>query len=380
MDDSESVNCNAARRDREDDPRPNGVLPGVGEADACRGISLHTSGKSVEEAKESEKPVGYVLKVKPCRCRSWFCSKRGCLKASGRALLNRLIPVLETFDGMMMLTLTVDPKLFESPRSAFDYLKARRCVAELIRALSKSGHLRSRRFFYVVEWQTETLMPHFHVLVESSFIPFDDLKRLWNRFRPKSAGPPIGNAPGFGHVRISKRSFANPSHASRYACKYLTKPPKEGYPAWVLNYVGQIKRFSTSRGLLKEADAVARERPRSPEHVDGCPCTDCKKKKRPKSTVSDRVRTCGNVTMLVRIPELVGKDGEIYLGRPLFEARAPMPYADVAWLLSDDEDFQSSYIVTREQWDELIKVLDAYPRHTDVSASTPSLKEWKNAA
>ncbi len=42
----------------------------------------------------------------------------------------RLIPVLQGFKALMMLTLTIDPKLFASPSEAYRYVRRRRCVAD----------------------------------------------------------------------------------------------------------------------------------------------------------------------------------------------------------------------------------------------------------
>ena len=115
-------------------------------------------------------------------CKSRFCPQ--CCKSLGIKLREVITPVLKTFKGMLMLTLTVDPKLFDNPEQAYRYVREKRCVAELVRALHKAGHLYSRRFFYVVEWQKTTEMAHFHLLVESDFIPFSLLCSLWGRFRP----------------------------------------------------------------------------------------------------------------------------------------------------------------------------------------------------
>lgn len=345
-----SCNCSDARREGEDDR-------GGEAAASCRCVSSHTAATLWSKKKEEEEyPLGYVYKVKPCRCRSWFCDNEDCLKVTARQLLNRLLPVLETFDGMMMLTLTVDPKLFASPLAAYEYLKEHRCVAELVRSLWKAGHLRSRRFFYVVEWQRETEMPHFHLLVDADFIPFGSLAEAWNRFRPDSAGPVVGNAPGFGHVRISKKGFANSSHAARYACKYLTKPPRDGYPSWVMEYRGQIKRFSTSRGLLSAGEPKRPVQQNRVDHPRDCLCKDCCERRSRRSSVAERVRRCCEKTILVRLLETVSDMGEVVLGRPAFVARADMRFAEVVQLL-EEHGRSPTGAITLQNWDDLLRIL-----------------------
>ena len=138
-----SCNCSDAHQGREVDPNSGVDVAGDGEADARRRFISHTCGKSVPEAEHQiGEIVGYSFKAKPCRCRTWYCKNEWCLKASGRVLMHRLIPVLETFKGMLMVTLTVDPKLFASPLEAFEFLKRRRCVAKLLDKLYHKGHLR----------------------------------------------------------------------------------------------------------------------------------------------------------------------------------------------------------------------------------------------
>lgn len=323
----------------------------------CRCLSLHTAASLWTQQKETApEVVGYRYKAKPCRCRSWFCDKPSCLKTSARRLLSRLLPVLETFSGMLMLTLTVDPSRFESPLEAFEFLKKKRCVAELVKSLCKSGHLHSHRFFYVLEWQ-QNGMPHFHALVESNFIPFDVLAARWNR-----------RVRGFGHVRISKSRFHSPLHAARYACKYLTKPPKDGYPQWVMEYRGQIKRFSTSRGLLPNRQKPRTARDRSPDHPRDCSCERCKERRSRRSTVANRVASCGQSTMLVREPLYVETDGELRVGRPAFVARAALPYSEARELADADDDSGAGFEVTLSGWEDFLRISERINRNEQAVA------------
>src|SRR5688572_8184738 len=101
-------------------------------------------------------------------CRSWFCPH--CCTGKGLKLRERLIPILETFTGLMMWTFTVDPTLFASPGDAFDYVRAKRCISNVMRQLRRRGFLHSARYFVVIEWQGNG-MPHWHLLADASFIP-----------------------------------------------------------------------------------------------------------------------------------------------------------------------------------------------------------------
>jgi hypothetical protein len=195
--------------------------------------------------------------VAACGCRSWFC--RHCCCGRGLSLRERLEPILATFSGLQMWTLTVDPELFSSPAAALEHVTEKRCVANLVRRLHERGWLHSRRYFCVVEWQKETQMAHFHLLLDASFVEFDVVCELWNRYRPESAGPVRGLRPGFGSVRFSAPRFADHRHACRYACKYLIKFPEHGYPGWVMDYRGQVHRYLVSHGFWSEgADGPVR--------------------------------------------------------------------------------------------------------------------------
>src|SRR5262249_45270543 len=140
---------------------------------------LESSGSTVEEGE------GLAHECRAVGCKSRFCLH--CCGHQGRLLKGRLVPALKTFHGgLMMLTLTVDPELFDSPEAAYWYCRDKRSVAELVRALYKAGHLKSKRFFCVVEFHANG-WPHFHVLVESSRIPHKVLAQFWGRNRPASA-------------------------------------------------------------------------------------------------------------------------------------------------------------------------------------------------
>lgn len=166
----------------------------------------------------------------------------------------------------MMLTLTIDPELFPDlgdgvcgSERAFRYVREKRCVARLVKALHQRGHLRSHEFFAVIEWHQDG-RPHYHVLVEAEYIPHDVLTDLWGRFRPPTAPPRAADRPGFGWVKFTHRKLESMEHAANYASKYLVKHPEHvhyvnekgeavHYPRWVMQFRGEIRRFYTSRGF-----------------------------------------------------------------------------------------------------------------------------------
>jgi hypothetical protein len=158
----------------------------------------------------------------------------------------------------MMLTVTVDPLLFpDGPKSAWEHVRARCAVARLVGRLHRSGWLNDRRYFFAMETQ-DNGWPHWHILVDSNFVPFDVLARLWaevnwspKRFGPMPAidtGKGNGKRPVFGSVRFTARGK---NSVVNYVVKYLTKPPFGGVPDWILVSRVPVRRFSCSRDFWR---------------------------------------------------------------------------------------------------------------------------------
>lgn len=193
---------------------------------------------------------GYVI-AKGCKCR--YC--QDCCTPSGIKLRERLRDQIKDWKACLMVTLTVDPKLFENGAEAYHRVRERRALSRLVRSLVKSGHLVSDRYFWVIEFQ-QNGSPHWHLLLETTFCPIERIQGLWDLNRPETCGPVEPNRPGFGFCWISKSNFDSMDHAANYATKYCTKPPEHGYPDWVLDFVGRIPKYSTSRGFWGEEEPL----------------------------------------------------------------------------------------------------------------------------
>jgi hypothetical protein len=252
---------------------------------------------------EAVNEYGDHFEIAKKRCKCWFCPD--CCKVMGYDLRKRLFPILETFSGLLLVTFTVDPCLFPSPKSAYLYIRERRCIARTIQDLSRWGYLFSRRYFYVVEWQRNTEQAHFHVLVDARFIPWHELLRSWSKHRPEGAGPVIGDRPAFGTALISIPCFkGGPAHAARYVTKYLTKVPEYGFPEWVLELGKEtrIRRYSASRGFWGSV---------SERRIEGSKERQCEAR-----TYAERVQTCGASVNVFEVNESVNREtGEILVTR-----------------------------------------------------------------
>ena len=223
--------------------------------------------------------------VRPCRCDCWFCAD--CCPIKGNKLKHRLVPVLKTFQGVVMVTLTIDPALFPSPRAAHDYLTRQRCVSRSVGELHRRGHTHTKRFFSVMEWQDQTGQVHFHVLLDAVHVPYQDLFDVWSRHRPPAAGPSQPGRPPLGWIWIKAPYFAGGAEqAAHCAASYLIKLPLMGFPQWVME-MGldrRIRRFSTSRGFWNRP-ARPRAQPRTRRTNTG-------------RTYADRISECGSTANL----------------------------------------------------------------------------------
>ncbi|WP_085755019.1 hypothetical protein [Sedimentisphaera salicampi] len=181
-----------------------------------------------------------------------------------------------------METLTVDPELFSNPKDAYLYVMENRCVSVTTQDLYRWGYLATRRYFYVIEWQKDTQMPHFHVLYDSKYISWNAILYSWGKHRPKDAGEVKENRPRFGTVLHSAPNFKDPAYAGRYATKYLIKTPKEGFPEWVLDMGKErrIRRYSASRGFWGETSSKSNN-----DNKD--------KRKNQQKSYRERINGCG---------------------------------------------------------------------------------------
>ena len=217
----------------------------------------------------------------PHRCKCQFCPD--CRTSAMIKWREALRPALEGWKAAYMITLTVDPKLFPGgPEAAYDEIRTRRWIAETIRKLKRKGFLLSERWFYAMEFHANG-WPHWHVAVESEFVPFDLLKETW----------------GYGGVRFSKqKSFQNPGHAINYLTKYVSTP-EHGTPDWVLSSNTRIRLISTSRGLLPS------KRKRSTEGTST--------KVRISKPIGQRIAKCKNHTKIVEKVPVQGGFGYRYI-------------------------------------------------------------------
>lgn len=148
-------------------------------------------------------------------CKQWSC--RFCAEQK----IKRLSIKTEAAKPNRLLTLTVDPSLWENPRAAFD--GTRRKVPECMR------HLRTR--FTSVEYLRVTELtrrgwPHYHLMVRSPYIPHAVVKSLWTKLT--------------GALIVDLRQIDKKLNCYNYLVKYLSKMHKIG---WTERHVSYSRNF-----------------------------------------------------------------------------------------------------------------------------------------
>jgi len=160
--------------------------------------------------------LAYV--VTPLRCKRWTCVE--CARLNKRQLLARLKDTRPT----AFLTLTCDPKRFESSAEAFALMSLR--LNTLVKRIRR--RIDPAPFAYFVVWErTRSGWPHAHLLIAGPYLPQRWLSRNWQEL----TGAPI----------IDIRQVRSPHDAVLYLAKYLTKD---------LSVPPGCKRFRSSRGFL----------------------------------------------------------------------------------------------------------------------------------
>ena len=218
-------------------------------------------------------PPGTDLLAISCRCKSQFCQQ--CSLGRMVAIREKLRPIIQKWQSVQLVTLTVDPKAFKSPLEAWKYVGKKRAISVLMRALRRSGSLCGREWVCALEFH-KSGWPHWHVLTHSRFIPHRVILAGWK----------------LGHVSISRsRGFESMDHATHYVTKYVSKFGE--VPAWVLDYRGNLRRFSSSRGLFP-----FRWDRTEPENQG---------RGRKRRTARERVQACGEgANLFLRLPVLGG--------------------------------------------------------------------------
>lgn len=161
----------------------------------------------------------------PLPCKKWSC--RYCAQIKVNDLARRT----EKAKPNRLLTLTVDTKLWDDPRAAFD--GTRRQVSELARKVRKDYS----EFEYLrVTELTRGGWPHYHLLVRSPYLPQPKIKSIWKGLT--------------GATIVDLRKVQNKLDTFFYLVKYLSKLHTID---WTERHVSYTKSFFPPKGKKQES-------------------------------------------------------------------------------------------------------------------------------
>lgn len=215
-----------------------------------------------EREKEGSEWVSGRVQLKKCGCGSVWCGE-GCGSSKGLAVRDRLVTELHGMKCPYQIVVTVNRDLFPAgPESAYQWVQQVHALSEFIKRLRRGGWLRDGRYFAVLEFQMKKDRegwPHWHVVVDSTFIPFFEIADAWAAagwggskgkarwgVRPETR---IGEGvkPTFGGVRFTLKGSVR--GIVRYLTGYLVKQPAEGLPEWVMDTTLQLRRWRSSQNF-----------------------------------------------------------------------------------------------------------------------------------
>lgn len=290
-----------------------------------------------------EKFIGRVLKLRPCLCRKWFCPD--CAPRLGKSLRSKLRERLKRFKRVFGITLTIDGSLFSSPEEAWRYVMAKRLICLLVKKLHARGYLNSKHYFWVVEWQQDTEQAHWHLLIDSEYVPFGEIVAIWSSFRPKSAPAlPVRvtadnykslDRPAFGSVRFTLNGEVA-WRAAMYATKYLVKVPDYGFPDWVLDFPGRVRRYDHSKGFF--SDGKPKREPVQDDDGDISFDPEKLERRREFKTLRERMAQCKATTTIIRREVWRNSEGKLEERGGKFVGTLKLPYAIARLELGYTED------------------------------------------
>jgi hypothetical protein len=252
----------------------------------------------------------------------------------------------------MLLTLTLAPERFNhDPRAAFLHITGKKFISRLL-----EDRLGVTRYVSVLEFQ-QNGWPHWHLLIDAPG-GFFDLEKAWEIWGwQKESGR---GRWGFGGLHLGTK-MQNGLSAVLYMAKYLTKPPRHGYPDWLLDLDRRVRWVNPSR----EVGPVTESRQRASSGEED-PSEDeaAIEGRRVKRSLRERVARCGRLVDLLRetIDTATGQISLRWVGRMSAEA------VEVARLQLTQDENGGQYtadpgdirqaIAACEQW---LYSADAYP-------------------
>ena len=154
----------------------------------------------------------------------------------------------------------------------------------------KQGWLNSDKFVFVYEFQRGG-WPHVHLLLDASFIPANEIERLWALHHPDGRLGDAAARPPFGIVHM--KTIPTSAEAMGRLVSYITKLPDDEDLEWLCSLAeeARIVLFGPKRVRGEKVMAAGR-----PARTDKSP-----KKKSSRSRFRGRRLECGQRVAVMRV-------------------------------------------------------------------------------
>lgn len=253
---------------------------------AAAAVNTMLESKGIKVTLSQEQEIeGVFYKGISLHCKNWMCSC--CRIPKGLNLRKQLLNKVNLFKVPRLYTVTVNRDYFESPEAAYMYVMRGKFLARLL-----TKEMRVKRWFWVLEAQEETGdgWPHWHILIDVG-----DLPGMWYHKESQTAQTDKpGNCSGWCYVphffdlnkvhrllhkwkigeqcklSVRRDEFQSPEHAIKYITKYLIKPPRRGFPAWMLNHKG-LRFYQPSGAVGSIGEQKKQNKPKQAKEPDDEP-------------------------------------------------------------------------------------------------------------
>lgn len=169
---------------------------------------------------------GGPWEIRALRCNQWQCPYCGQRRAFQLAIR------CEQAEPTKFITLTIQPKFFQTPREAYD--QTRRKVSDFAKVLRLGG--RTFEYLKVLE-ATKKGWPHYHLIARTPYVPQKLLSVEW----AKLTGAPI----------VDVRAVKKKEGVFKYVLKYLCK---QAYIPWTNRRVSWSRDFFPTKEPTEPID------------------------------------------------------------------------------------------------------------------------------
>ncbi len=238
-------------------------------------------------------------------CGNWCCPECGAKKGKWlRKILHT--QKIDLFINPKLFTFTVNPSAFDSPESAYRFVRNNNYIPRMMR------YLHIKKWICVLECQKNGF-PHWHIIADiddlkeawikndgdklivsyknpddksyhhiTHYVDLKKIHRLWRKWG-------IGEQVDFSH----KKGKKNKAHCFNYITKYLIKNPENGFPQWLMDEE-KVRFVSASKAVGSLFGS---------KNVKSDPSKDEDKEERKISKIYVRVASCGLKTDLLEYDE-----------------------------------------------------------------------------